>query len=173
MAPTPETTQATLEKRGVRVTRNRRPLNFIGKNADKAFAKLAASFAVRISEGDSDFASIGGFYENGIYARVNGKRSYEPVYGDDDYSVSIGDSGVQQVLTEAFGDKDGKAGTETGLDSVRAALGSANALPNTLSLPERGRGAAIAQDSVADVRDEELVGVRLAGDYDAPIESVA
>lgn len=170
----PDNQEVTLEKRGVRISKKRRPVNFIGSSRDQTFAKLAAEAAARIGLGQDNFAAIGSFYENGLYARQNGRRPYEAVYGDEDYTLSASDPSVQQALDQVYGDRNGQAGVETGLatSTVRAALGSSQALPNVPSLPERGDSSSLAQNLSSVVRDEELASVRLVADFDAPIEPV-
>lgn len=163
-----------LDKRGVRTTKDRIPRTYIGRSRRTAFAVLAADFQAQIAAGNATPATLGGFYDGHRYARVDGRRPYEMVYGDEDYTASQGDPSVQGALDQVYGDKDGDV-TATGLASsnLSAALSTARAQRNKRSVAEQARYAQNAQNSNVDVRDEELEGLTLVGDFEAPIDPVA
>ncbi len=163
-----------LDKRGVRTTKDRIPRSYVGRTRRTAFAVLAADFQAQIAAGNPTPASLGGFYDNHRYARVDGRRPYEMVYGNEDYSASQGDPAVRAALDQVYGDRDGDI-TATGLSSsnLSTALSTARAAKNVRPVVEQARYAQNSQNSTVDVRDEELEGLTLVGDFEAPIDPVA
>lgn len=160
----------SFERRGVRVTQSRRPVNYVGSGGPSSFSATVQQFAARIAAGGSAAAELGGHYRGAAYPRVDGVRQYEAVYDDTDYSEHVSDANVERTLRDVYGES---SRTSVPVSSVQDALGAAVGLPNAVGLGDRGRAAVAAQIYVVDIRGTDLLNVRLAGDYDAPIDPVA
>jgi hypothetical protein len=173
----PDSRNEILRKKGAKLSStSERSIRFVGQDRQLPFLDAAVDAAVEIGAGNPDFAELGEAYATSEYQRTPGssERTYEPVYGDDDFSVSISDPGVRRALDEAFGNVDGEAGTETGLTKTTLieVFGRSSALPNLPSLRERGSRSYRSQNGAADFPDESTSGVRGVEDTDAPIEPV-
>lgn len=173
----PDSKNETLRKKGVKLKRNaEQNIRFIGQDARTPFLDVTANAAIKIDSGNDDFAAFGDFYSSGVYQKLVGstERTYEDVYGNNDYTNSAGDPTIKQALDEVFGNVEGQAGTETGLteNTLIQVVGQSSALPNRPSLREQGNRLARAQNGLNDFPDESTEGIRGVEEFDAPIESV-
>lgn len=173
MATGTDTKIELLRKKGLRTSKDRLERNFVGRSRSTPFRALVEGFVSDIQGGATNPATLGGFYESHQYPRVNGRRVYEAVYGGEDYSASSSNLSVQQALDRVYGDVPGDF-TDTRLtsSSLSTALGSARAQNNTRPTFKKGAAASQAQARLVDSSEDDVRGLTLVGDFEAPIDPV-
>lgn len=174
-----DTREQAFNKEGVKTrTRNQRPINYIGTFSSVTFKEQVGVMRSRITPAGDEVASIGEFYTNGTYQKTPGSqaRSYEKVYGDQDWTKPIEDDPrVQDELDELFGDNDKDKNAETSavaITELKAVLGKDRLVPVTRSLKERRRGMTDSQNSTELERDEDTRGIIGREDETTVIEPI-
>jgi hypothetical protein len=179
MANRPDSLQDYFRKRGVKVKSDtREAVVFVGKNANMPFAAMADIQASKFTSVNTDVAELGEAYASLKYVRgTTGERSYEDVYGKNDYTVAVQqDATSKEILDEVFGSNDEDPKGEIGISEsgVKASLERTGIVKNALrSLIEKHRGLYEAQTNTAGLPDEESTGVRGVEDIGSPIEPIA